>query len=80
MYLDVPSVRVASGKAHEAVGQVVLRDEVAELAAEVGRLAHGAVPVANDGLCDECGEVVWIAPADTLYGNGDVGGSHGVVS
>ena len=58
----------------------MLRDERAELAAEVRRVAHGAVPVANDGLGDKGSEVVGVAPADTLNGNGDVGAAHGVVT
>lgn len=40
-----PSVTVAGGEAHEAVGKVVVRDNVAELAAEEGGVAHSAVPV-----------------------------------
>jgi hypothetical protein len=55
-------------------------DEGAELAAEVGRVAHGAVPVADNGLGDQSGEVVVVLPADTLDGNGDVGGGDGVVT
>jgi hypothetical protein len=76
----IPGVRVASGEAHEAVCEAILRDEVAELAAEVRRLAHRAVPVADNGLCDEGSEVIGVAPADTLDGDGDVGGGHGVVA
>ncbi|KAH8623407.1 hypothetical protein IG631_21886 [Alternaria alternata] len=78
--LELVSVRVAGGEAHEAVGQSVLRDEVAELAAKVVRGTHGAVPVTNDSLCDEGSEVVGVAPANTLNGNGDVGSAHGVVT
>jgi len=58
----------------------VFRDKVAELAAKVVGVTHSTVPVADDCLCDQCGEVVWVAPADTLYGNGDVGGSQRVVA
>ena len=57
-----------------------MRDEVAELAAKVVGGTHGTVPVTDDSLCDERGEVVGVAPADTLDGNGDVGGAHGVVT
>jgi hypothetical protein len=55
-------------------------DESAELAAEVGRVAHSAVPVSDDGLGDKGGEVVVVLPADTLNSNGDVGSGHGVVT
>ena len=55
-------------------------DESAELAAKVGGVAHGAVPVANNSLCYERSEVVGVAPADTLNGNGNVGSAHGVVT
>ena len=34
-FLNLPSVAVAGGEAHEAVGQVVVVDEGAELAAHV---------------------------------------------
>ena len=54
--------------------------KVRELAAEVWRVAHCAVPVADDGLGDESGEVVVVFPADTLDCEGDVGGGHGVVT
>ena len=52
----------------------------AELAAEEGRVAHGTVPVTNDGLGDEAGEVVIILPANTLDGKGNVGSGDGVVT
>ena len=55
-------------------------DESAELAAKVGGVAHGAVPVADNGLGDKGGEVVVVLPADTLNSDGDVGGGHGVVT
>jgi hypothetical protein len=58
----------------------VLRDEVAELAAKVCGVAHGAVPVTDDGLSDQSGEVVGVVPGNTLNSNGDVGGAHGVVT
>lgn len=47
-------------------------DEARKLAAHVRRLAHCAVPVADDGLRDQCGEVVVVLPAHTFYRNGDV--------
>ena len=78
--MRLPSVRVRCGEGHEAVGEVVLRDESAELAAEVCRVAHGAVPVTDDSLGNEGSEVVGVAPADTLDGNGNVGATHGVVT
>ena len=78
--LNLPSVRVRCGEGHEAVGQVVLRDERAELAAEVCRVTHRTVPVTNDSLGDESSEIVGVAPANTLNGNGDVGAAHGVVT
>lgn len=76
----LPSVAVARREAHEAVRDVVVVDERGELAAGVGRVAHGLVVVADDGLGDESGEVVGVAPADTLNGEGDVDGGHGVVT
>jgi hypothetical protein len=75
-----PSVRVARREAHEAGGQVVLRDERAELAAEVRGVAHGTVPVANNSLRYQSREVVVVAPADTLHSDGDVSGAGGVVA
>lgn len=76
----LPSVAVAGGEAHEAVGQVVVVDKGAELAAKVGGAAHGAVPVANNGLGNESSKVVVVLPAHTLGGDGNVGGGHGVVT
>ena len=58
----------------------MVADEGAELAAEVWRVAQGAVPVANDGLGDQGSEVVVILPADTLDGNGNVRRRDGVVT
>lgn len=52
----------------------------AELAAEVRRVAHGAVPVADNGLGDQGGEVVVVVPAHALDGNGNVRRWHGVVT
>lgn len=76
----LPSVAVAGGEAHEAVGQLVLVDEAAELATLVGSVAHSLVVVANDGLGDQSGEVVLRVPADTLNSKGNVGSAHGVVT
>jgi hypothetical protein len=77
---NLPSVAVAGGEAHEAVGEVVVVDEGAETAAEVGGVAHGTIPVADDGLGDESSEVVIILPADTLNSNGNVGRGKSVVT
>lgn len=52
----------------------------AQLAALVRGVAHGLVVVADDGLSDESSEVVLGVPANTLDGNGDVGGGHGVIA
>lgn len=78
--IHVPGVAVACGEAHEAVGEVVLVDEAAELAALVGSVAEGLVVVADDGLGDEGGVVVVVVPADTLDGESDVGGGDVVVA
>lgn len=78
--MNIPSVAVACREAHEAVGQVVLVDEAAELAALVGSIAHGLVVVANDSLSNESSEVVVRVPADTLNGQSNVGSAHGVVA
>jgi hypothetical protein len=59
---------------------VVVADVGAELAAKERRLAHGTVPVADDGLSNEGSEVVIVLPADTLNGKSDVGGGDGVVT
>lgn len=76
---DLPSVRVAGGEAHETVGEVVLRDEGAELGAKVVGVAHGTVPVANDGLGNEASEVVLVVPAHTLDSDGNVSRAHGII-
>lgn len=55
-------------------------NEAAELASLVRSVAHRLVVVADDGLCDQSGEVVGVVPADTLNGDGDVGGGNGVVT
>lgn len=57
-----------------------MADVGAELAAEEGRLAHGTVPVTDNGLSDQSGEVIIILPANTLDGEGDVSGGDGVVA
>ena len=57
-----------------------MADVGAELATEEGRLAHGTVPVTDDGLGNEGSEVVIILPADTLDGKGDVSGGDGIIT
>lgn len=82
-WIDVaglPGIAVAGGEAHEAVGQVVLVDEAAELAALVRRVAHGLVVVSNNRLGDQGGVVIVVVPADTLDRDGDVGGGDGVIA
>lgn len=54
-------------------------DEAAELAAEVGAVAHSAVPVAHNGLRDERGEIVVVLPAHTLDRDCDVSSWHRIV-
>lgn len=77
---SVPSIAVAGGEAHEAVGQVILVHDAAELAALVGSIAEGLVVVADNGLGDERGEIIGVVPADTLDSNGDVGRGDGIVA
>jgi hypothetical protein len=77
---NLPSVAVAGGKAHEAVSEVVVADVGAKLAAEERRLAHGTVPVTDNSLGDQSGEVVIILPANTLDGESNVSGGDGVVA
>lgn len=55
-------------------------NERAELAAKVGGVTHGTVPVTDDGLGDESGEVVIVLPADTLDGKGNVSSGESVVT
>ena len=55
-------------------------NKTAQLATLVGSAAHGLVVVANNGLGDQSGEVVVVVPADTLDGNGNVGGGNGVIA
>lgn len=80
MSKNLPSVAVASGERHEAVGKALVVDQRAELTAEVRRVTHGTVPVTNDGLSDQAGEVVIVLPADTLNGKGNVSRGEGVVT
>ena len=54
----LPSIAIASRKAHEAVGEFVFADKGAQLAAEVGRIAHGPIPISHNSLRDEGGEIV----------------------
>jgi hypothetical protein len=76
----LPSVAVACGEAHEAVGKVVALNEGAELAAKVGGVAHGTVPVADDGLGNKGSEVVVVLPADTLDGKSDVSSGKSIIT
>lgn len=55
-------------------------DKARELATLVRSIAHSLVVVTNDGLGDQGGEVVVVAPADTLNSDGNVGGGDGVVA
>lgn len=75
-----PSVTVASGETHEAVGEALVVDVGAELAAKVRGVTHGTVPVANNGLRDQAGEVVVVLPAHTLNGEGNVGRGESVIT
>lgn len=76
----LPSVAVAGREAHEAVGDIVLVDPAAKLAALVRSLAKGLVVVADNSLGDKGSEVVGGVPADTLNSKSNVGGGHVVVS
>lgn len=78
--INLPSVAVTGGEAHEAVGKLVLVNEAAELAALVRSVAHGLVVVADNSLGDQSREVVVRAPADTLDSESDVGSAHGIVT
>lgn len=75
-----PSIAVAGRETHEAVGEVVALDKGAELAAEVRGVAHGTVPVTDDGLGDKGSEVVIVLPADTLSGKGNVSSGESVIT
>lgn len=58
--VDTPqtSVRVRSRERHEAVGQVVARDDVAQFAAQHGSGTERSIPVAHDAGKNHHGEVV----------------------
>lgn len=56
--MNLPSVTVAGGEAHEAVGQLMLVDITTQLAALVRGISHGLVVVSNNSLSDESSEVV----------------------
>ncbi len=75
----LPGIGIRGREGHEAVGQVVLVDEAGELAAHVGGVAHGLVPVTDDSLGDESSEVILRLPGDTLNSDGDVGGWDGLI-
>lgn len=78
--MNLPSIAVAGGEAHELVGEVVLVDKTAELAALVRSITSGLIVVADNSLGNKGGEVVIGVPAHTLDSNGDVGSTHGVVT
>ena len=77
---NLPSVAVAGGETHEAVGKVIVVDEAAQLAALVRGAAHGLVVVADDSLGDQRGKVVIIVPANTLDSDSNVRGGNVVVA
>jgi len=58
----------------------VLVNKRAELAPQIRRTPHCAVPIPDDGLSDERSEVIGILPADALDGNGNVRGWQRVIS
>lgn len=76
----LPSVAVAGGEAHVAIGEVVVVDERAKLATKEWGLAHSTVPVANDSLGHQRGEVVIILPAHTLNSKSNMGSANGIVA
>lgn len=78
--LSLPGVTVTGGEAQEAVGQVILVDKPAELAALVRSIAHSLVVVANNSLGNETSKVVIIVPANTLDRNGNVCGVESVIA
>ena len=51
-----------------------------ELAAQVWGVTHGSVPVTNDSLGNQRGEVLRILPTNSLNGNGNVGGGDSIIS
>lgn len=55
-------------------------NKAAKLAAHVGSVAHGLVPVTDNSLGNESSEVVIILPGDTLDGNSDVGSRDGIIT
>lgn len=75
-----PSIAVAGGETHEAVGQVVVADKRAELASQVRGVAHGTIPVSDNGLSDQGSEVVIILPANTLDSESNVGSGDSVIT
>ena len=77
---NLPGIAIACREAHEAVGEVVVVDEGAQLASLVRRATHGPVVVANNSLSDQGSEVILVVPAYTLDGEGDVRGRHAVVA
>jgi hypothetical protein len=77
---SLPGIAIAGREAHIACRQVVLVDDTTELATLMGSIAEGLVIVAHNSLGDQGREVVGIAPADTLYRNGDVGSRDRVVA
>lgn len=80
--VDTPEtgVAVARREAHEAVGELVLVDETAKLAALMRSVAHSLVVVADNSLGNKSSEVVVVVPADTLNGEGNVGSAEGVIA
>ena len=80
--VDTPqtSVRVRRGEGHEAVGEVVGRDDVAQLATQLRGGTQRSIPVTHDAGKDHHGEVVGRLPSDTFNGDSDVERRHGVVS
>lgn len=81
-HVDAPQtrVRVRSGEGHITVGEVVLGDDVAQRGGKERAGSQRAIPVAEDGLQDEHGEVVGRAPPDAFDGNSKVGGGHSIVT
>jgi hypothetical protein len=80
--VDTPktSVRVVGEEVLVRVGEVVGRDDVAQLGAQQWRGTQSTVPVSEHGAHDQHGPVVRASPSDSLHSNGDVQGVHGVVS
>jgi hypothetical protein len=77
---NVPGVAVAGRETHETVGDIVLVNVTAELAALMRSVAHGLVVVADDSLSDESRKVVIGVPAYTLDGQSNVGSAHSIVT